>query len=100
LSLHDALPISKARIKRFLLSAYSVMTLSKYDCGVSKAASLAISANVGGDNLACANFNAVCMISGFFDTKHPILAPHMLYLLDTESTTMAWLSIPASCSIE
>ena len=46
------------------------------------------------------NFKDVEITCLFLETKQPILMPHMLYLLDVESITIAFFSNPSIFSIE
>ena len=87
-------------INKSLLLTYSLLTSSKYERGVHKAASPASCPKVGGDNLACANFKAVNITSLFLLTIHPILIPHMLYLLEVESITTVLSSKPSKFNTE
>ena len=58
------------------------------------AASQAICSIVGGHKRAWANFIAAAITSLFLVTMQPMRAPHMLYLLETESIMITFCSIP------
>ena len=68
----------KPRTNASRRATYRSRTSAKYDAEVSSAASEAIWAKVGGDNLAMANFIAAVRTSLFLVTMAPIRAPHML----------------------
>ena len=49
------------------------------------------------NNVSCVDCK---LLFQFLETTQPILAPHMLYLFETESITIALSSIPSKLKIE